>query len=214
MKYVKIPIFFRTRDEYKLADSYANRISDYAESKHGMTTRPLGPQYVTIQSAAVTVAMGRIMRNIPKSRPGKKKYMATIGIAEQLYADARKDMDFEKDLTELGLEIVPKGQNKPKYKEEDITRETIRLKTAKHFKKVTSELNREYGHGNWHIRGARKIYHKLTAADYAREGGVPPFSPDREMIEKIVANGLKVDIIVTDKVDNLQQLLFKIELSV
>ena len=211
MKYKKISYFYRTREQFEdlvyiIQELERSAILKKSSGRYGY----MSPSYASVKSPDYTNQ--GIRKRIPKKRPGRKKYTATVGFEEEFYVE-KKD-EFEKKIERLNLEPVSSVPNKPKFNEDELTSEFVVLKSPEHFKKLTSVLNSLYGHGNWHLRGARRILPKLLEAAEIKAsvvGGYSVFSHNKHMKE-IVENGLKVKVVVHSKVDNLKKALFKIQL--
>ena len=203
--------FFRTKAQFRHLQAYAGLLSDAATKTYKLPPRQaFGPAYAHVESVAWE--MTNIRDKMPKEKPGKKKYIATLVVSKRLEA-LLDDNQIAEDVDRLiQLEPVPSTPNKPKYNEEDITRAPVRLKGPMHFRKLVSLLNAEYGNGNWHLRGAKKILAKLEEAERIRVNGNKYNTPVGKQVQEILDGGLKVDVVVTSKVDNLKPLLFKIQL--
>lgn len=209
--YNRYSFFFRTKAQFRQLQAYAGLMNDAAIKKYNMPPRQVfGPSHIHTESVAWNI--DNIKDKIPKERIGRKKYIATVIINKRFDSLLDNNQIVEDVVNLVGLESVPASPNKPKYNEEDITREPVRLKNAQHFKKLVSLLNAEYGNGKWHIRGAKKILSKLNEADRIRVNGNKYNSPVTNQVREILDKGLKVDVVVTSKVDNLKTLLFKIQL--
>lgn len=210
MPYTKIPFYFRSREQMQSVYAFAGKVDEDASPKYRLPRRGVfDPAYIIVESAVWNRQATN--RKMPVSKPGKKKYIGTLNVAGDLMeAYPTLEEDF---FTEADVVPIPKPDTTPKYSEDEITRTTIRLKNVKHFRKVTSVLNKEYGHGNWHFRGARKIISKLRKAENWLEHGNSMFGTQATPeIKEIARKGLKVDVVVTDKVTNLRPLLFKVQL--
>lgn len=202
--WIKYAFYYRTRDEFEWVGILAQNINASLGSyRAGFDdTQP-----AVINSPAWN--MDAIRKSMPKSKPGKKKYIGTIGLRAR--ERSRLTIDISQELENLGLEIVSKQPNKPKYTNDDLTFGKITFRTVEHFKKVTSMLNDKYGHGNWHYRGSKKILAKLRHIERYKNGGFifgKPARKERNMIER----GVKVEVAVVGKVKTLEPLLFKAQL--
>jgi len=211
MSFVSIPFYYRTNEDYAAVKEYVGKLNTIAITTYGLSNIPLfSPDYVNVRSYAQTIE--GIHKKIPMRRRGKKKYIGTLGIKNSLYGKFTKDRNIEKDLAAIdGIVLIAKEGNQPKLREEDLTREDVRLKSVKHFKKLISLMNKEYGDGNWHLRGAKKIIAKLSNAENIKQ--FPHFAHKRtKETDEINEKGLKIQVVVKRKVDNLKPLLFKLQL--
>ena len=209
-KYTKIAFFYRTKEQYEKAQEYVRTLSDEAVQKFGVRPRAIfAPDYITLKSNAHGIS--QIRNKIPKERPGKKKYTATIGFNTRLYDKFAADRDMRAELVAVtGVELISNKSCEPKLNAEDVTEAFVRLKNQKHFGKLVSLMNAEYGHGNWQLRNAKKILAKLRDAEHVATSS---FAGDnRGLAKEINEKGLRVKVVVTSKVDNLDRLLFKLQL--
>lgn len=203
-KIVKYPFYYRTRDQYEAASMLAREIND--------ALLPPGVSLFEANPASLNSPpwkMRPVRDNMPKSKPGKKKYIATIIL--QPFDRSRLGFNVEERLVELGLEMVSKAPNKPKYTDDDLTFGDITFRTVEHFKKVSSMLDKHYGHGEWHYRGQRKIIAKLRQIERFRGGGFMFGKPSKKE-QELLNRGIKVTVAVVGKVTNLGPLLFKAQL--
>lgn len=156
-----------------------------------------------------------IRDKMPKDKLGRKKYLGTLSVPERHLAFL--SYNIEEKLLELGVELVSRQPNKPRYTDDQLVRATIQIKTVPHFRKITSILNKKYGHGNWHFRNCKNILQKLRKMEAASAGQragrfvihAQPLVVDEHK------NGLKVDVVVvntTDNSENLQRYLFQAQL--
>lgn len=211
---VKYPFYYRTRNDIKSVVEHFL----FIVNSHSPTSYPRSlMRSDMIKISAPQYANPNIRKKIPLLKPGKKKYIGVANVNRK-YLEFN-GIDIEHELKSLGVELIDKNApNKPKYSDDDLTRESFRLKSCGHFKKLTSIMNKQYGHGNWHLRGARKIYAKLAEADRHRAmapgaaGLFGSFGRPKDITKEIIEKGLKIDVVVVGKVDNLKQTLFKIQL--
>lgn len=206
-KFIKYAFYFRTRDEFEGVTKLVTEINNALGKSptYGWNSDETNP--AVINSPAWN--MDAIRKSMPKSKPGKKKYIATVGLRPQ--EQARLTFDIGEALEDLGLELVSKQPNKPKHTKEDLTFGNITFRTVEHFRKVTSMLNDKYGHGNWHYRGSRKIIAKLRHVERFQNGNFIFGMPSKKERETL-AKGVKVTVAVVGKVETLQPLLFKAQL--
>ena len=149
----KHSFFFRTRDQFEAAQDYVKVPNDLSVNKYGMhRTSLFEPDHVGWYCQHRAAEM---WKKVPKTKPGSKKYLVVVRIHKKL--EPLLQEDFVEHFCSLGLVPVPKGNNKPKYTQDDITSVKYRVNSVAHFKQLTKLMNREYGHGQWHLRGHKKI---------------------------------------------------------
>ena len=204
----KLIYFLRTRDQYRNLLLFAKQMSEEAEIKHGLPT--LGFLDSDYLRAHVPIEkLERVWNKVPKSNPGKKKYEVHITIDERLYQSAGEEI--LKGLQQLGL-VPHEGPKEPKYKDSDLTKKDIIIKTVDQFKSLTKEMNKQYGHGNWHLRGVSKILRKLHNIEMFRERPTQTDYSRNSLTVDQVQNGLKLTVTVIGEAPTLERVLFKIQL--
>ncbi len=204
-KGIKYAFYFRTRDQFEMASILAKNLADQAGYSNRRSLFDSSP----INVNCPPWNMEAIRNKIPKSVPGDKKYIATLLIAPEVHP--RINIDIKQALMDLGLELVSKAPNKPKYTNDDLTFGTIIFRTPEHFKKVSGMLDKQYGPGNWHYRGVKKILPKLKHIERFRDGNFifgSPKKKEQEMIDK----GIKVTVAVVGDKPGLAPFLFKVQL--
>jgi hypothetical protein len=72
-------------------------------------------------------------------------------------------------------------------------------------------LNKDYGNGNWHLRGQRRVLRKLREIESVRM--YPNIMPRGNLItQEHVDKGIIVDVCVVGDAPTLERKLFKLEL--
>lgn len=202
---IKYAFYFRTRDQFESVIELVDRMNrEIGSTRSGLF------QTMPAEISSPPWHISEIRNKIPKSKPGRKKYIATIKVNPLEHT--RISFNVAEAVEELGLEMVSNAPNKPKYSNDDFTFGSVVMRSPEHFKKVTSMLNKQYGHGNWHYRGVRKILPKLKQIENYRDGTLGMFSKAHKEMQEMASKGLRVDVAVEGKVDNLGPLLFKAQL--
>lgn len=209
---VKLYYFFRTRDQYDALEEYTDKLNRQAYAAMGKPQRNwgsmFGPDPVSLYCQVRD--FDDVWRKMPKRKPGKKRYEVRVCINETLFNDG-----IAQSIVSLGLEPKDMEHNKPRYTEGNLTSERLVVKSTKHFKKLTKLMNRDYGHNNWHLRGARKLYKRLATIETAREMGTPHLERivrrgDATLEE--VQKGIGVNVCVVGDAPTLKRKIFQLEL--
>lgn len=205
-RYVKYPFFFRTRDQFDRVEDYIRQLNNLSTSKYGIRNGGFfEPDNVGWYCQH---KIEPLWKKVPKSKPGKKKYLMVLRIEKRLHE--KLEEDFTKEFESYGLVPVTPGDNKPKYTEEDLTRVNYRLDSVAHFKRLTKMLNADYGHNNWHLRGQSKILRKLHEIEMCREHGM---LTGRDLVSpEQVEKGLTIDVVVVGDAPTLDRKLFMLDL--
>jgi hypothetical protein len=206
-RYNKYSFFFRTRKQFEAAEDYVVQLNNLSSSKYGMSNGG----FFTPDNVGwyCQHKVEPLWRKIPKKTPGRKKYLFTMRIDKRL--DSKLEEDYIAEMVSYGMEPADLTPNKPKYKESDLTRVKYRLSTVEHFKKLVKLLNKDYGNGNWHLRGQRKILRKLHEIEMVREHGHLARNKNQLTPDQI-ENGLLIDVCVVGEAPTLERKLFKLEL--
>ena len=207
LKYNKHAFFFRTRQQFEKAEAYVDVLNELAVSKYCIVRQSFfAPACVGWYCQHRTEPQ---WRKVPKKNPTNKKYEFILRILPHL--EEKLEEDFVAHLESLGFEKKPTENNSPKYTEDDLTKVRYRLDTVAQFKKLCKMLNKDYGNGNWHLRGQRKVLRKLHEIEGMRMH--PNLMPRSRLItQEHVDNGIIVDVCVVGDAPTLERKLFKLEL--
>lgn len=196
----KTAFYFRTVDEF-------NKVFFFVEELNKMAQKKYPSKHTYVARVHSRYAGNPTADNkpgfIPKKIATKKKYVGII--SGNKYMLDRVGIDPEKILKELKVEIVSKTAGEPKYTGEK-SKYDIHIKNHKQFRKIVSEFNKRYGHGNWRLRGPKRLQDKLRALEDQKLGfsfSHPDSPPDPE-------KGIKVTVIVNEPNADIRKLLFKI----
>lgn len=209
----KFSFYYRNQRQYEAVTAFARKLSDDVSNLTGGHSR-IYDSSINLKSPQWSI--DAIRDKMPKDKLGKKKYLGTLSVPERHFVSI--PYDIEAKLVELGVELVSHQPNKPRYTADQLIRATIQIKTVPHFRKITSILNKKYGHGNWHFRNCKKILQKLRKMEAAASGKSASgfhFQPQTLRAPDESKNGLKVDVVVvntTDNSENLQRYLFQAQL--
>lgn len=210
--HVHLHYFFHTRNQYDALEGYVDKLNRQAYTARGTSSRNWGslfdPDPVSLYAQARD--FDAVWRKLPKRKIGKKKYEVRVSIDKILYHEGIAD-----SIESLGLEPKPKGHNKPRYAEDDLTIEPIVVKSTDHFRKLTRLMNKDYGRSKWHLRGARKLQKRLKTIETARElGGVHAsrLVQRGECTQEEFDKGIAARVCVVGEAPTLKRKIFQLEL--
>ena len=203
---MKISFYFKTQNEFKRVLDLLKEIND---------TTAIGRRWDTNRALSITckhVDHLKFNTNIPKSRPGDKKYIGVLRGNKHLLDKA--EIDIYKKLNELDIAQVPKVDAPPKYTGEVSTCK-FNLSGFTQFRTLTSVFNTKFGYGNWKIKGEgvknlQKVLKNYESYDDGRAvliGNAPSF------YRKKYPNGVEVTITVNEPDANIEKHLFKVKLK-
>ena len=199
---MKIPVYFRTRDQLDSLVEAVKQINDTIRKRVGWLDIVSWVQLTTKYTNK-----SPIYQNIPKRKPGDKKYIAVI------HANKHKMQQYNIDLEEMvasldGIEFVRRGDDGPKYKGET-TETEFTVTTEEQFTELVRVFDAGFGHGNWRVKGpSRNLRQLIRRVEEARE------SNSSFMMSYIrnYENGVPLRITVNQENADLNKYLFKLRL--
>lgn len=214
---MKTAFYFRTREEYEKIHKYILNLDSELRPEDSKTYDSIlhirytpciqvySPHIIMRQNKAYSLSQ------IPKSVPGKKKY---IGIVKGRKKYLKKmGIDPRAFLTELGVEVIDNTPQKSKKRpNKDITKTRINLTSHQHYRTTISLLNKKFGHGGWRLIAPKKFQNTLHAIDFLREN--PDYPIGLMEIDPIHTEYIPVTIVVNEPNVDLGPLLFKLKLKV
>lgn len=202
---LKIAFYYRTRNEYNEVVTYINALNLEKQSIPQLHNKILLLIHTRYRYRSNNKNDTWLWDSkIPGNRPGKKKYIGVI--VGNCHRMKICDVQPEEFLQELGREIVPKIAGTSKF-DEYKTMHPVTIKTYEEFKTITSVFNKRYGHGNWRIRGPKKLQEKLKLI----ESNADELFYDASL--KRYPNGIPVTLIVKEPNANIPKQLFKVVLK-
>lgn len=202
---MKIPLFFRTRDQLDSLVEAVKEINDTIRHKVGWLDAASWVQLTTKYTNKSPV-----YDSIPKSKPGDKKYIAVIRANK--HKMQQYNIDIEEKFASLdGIEFVDRGNNEPKYTGETTTKDYT-ITSYDEFRAITAVFNKGFGAGNWRIKGGPKKFQSvLKQLDAVRKRGPHDFgfNPYRGKYK----DGVPVKLVVNQPDADLNKYLFKVKLK-
>ncbi len=198
---MKIPVFFRTRNELDAIRTFMVELNAEIRQKIGWSSA--GWVHMTTKYAEKNPAFN----NIPKSKRGDKKYIAVIHANKQKMQ--RLNIDLEEKLTSIdGIELVRRGDDGPKYKGEK-TKTEFTVTTEEQFTELIRVFDAGFGHGNWRVRGPQKNVRQLIKRVEEARNSDSPFLLNYVRQYK---DGVPLRITVNEENADLNKYLFKLRL--
>jgi hypothetical protein len=199
---MKIPVYFRTRDQLLGLADFISKTNESIRERIGWSSASW------IRMTSKYTEKSPIWNNIPKSKPGDKKYMAVIRTNKEQME--RLNIHLEQMLSKLdGIELVNTKDNEPRYKGETTTTEFL-FTTEEQFKTIIRDLDAAFGQRNWRMRssakGMQRIIKRLQEAKQSDNTWMYSFIKPYE-------NGVPVRIIVYEANANIDKYLFKARLK-
>ena len=207
---MKIPFYYRTRNEYCEVFDYTQVINTETRKMSKFKNKYL------LQVHTRYLADDKNWdAKIPKQRVGDKKYIGIIHANRYLMKLC--DVNPEEFLKTIGLELVERDGGETKYRGKKTTHPTI-IRTHAEFKTITSVFNKRYGHGNWRISGPRRLQTILKKIEPTPNTAASPFvfiynDFDTDQYLAKYPGGVPVTIIVNAKHANIAKQLFKVVLK-
>lgn len=209
----KTAFYFRTIDEFNKVYTFIHELNIKTKKKYNMSHYS---SVIRAHSRYVTDSRkeGYSSPTIPKKIPSKKKYIGMI--TANKHSLVRAEIDIEEILKQLKIELVGHDPGTPKYTGEK-SFETIYIKNYTQFRKIVSVFNKQFGHGNWHIRGPKKLQKQLLQKEQkfsmfgvSQAGATTVLNTGAKKNDK----GIKVTIVVNQPNAAIKKLLFKIALMI
>ena len=199
---MKIAIYFRTRDQLDSVVATTKELNELVRQRVGWLDVASWVQLTTKYTDK-----NPVHDNIPKSKPGDKKYIAVI------HANKHKmdqyNIDLEEKFANLdGIELVRRGDDGPKYKGET-TKTTFTVTTEEQFTELVRVFDAGFGHGNWRVKGPnRNLRQLIRRVEEARR------SNNQFMINYVrqYKDGVPLRITVNQENADLNKYLFKLRL--
>lgn len=206
---LKTAFYYRTREEYEKVVKFVQELNEEKRTTHSPNKWPI----VRVHSRYIST--NAVSTNqIPKSVPGKKKYIGVI--TGNNYVLKKHGVYPDRFLQFLGIELVTNDTNTQKYDGEKTTYPAT-LRTHNEFKTVTSVFNKRFGHGNWRIQGPKQlqdILRKIEPTQAAAGQFVMLF--DDTLVTKYkdkYPGGVPVTFIANEANADIAKLLFKVVLK-
>ena len=208
---LKIPFYYRTRDEYNEVQTYMDKLNAEKQSMPQLDNKILLHMHTRYQSKNKDDRWSWDSK-IPGSRPGKKRYIGVM--AGNCHLMKTCDVRPEEFLRELVREVVPKIAGVSKY-DGCKTTHPITIKTHQEFRTITSVFNKRYGHGNWRIQGPKKLQNILKQIEPRDDNPQILYIGDyeRDYFLKKYPNGIPVTLIIKEPNANIPKQLFKVVLK-
>jgi len=200
---MKAAFFYRTVNEYKAAKELVNDLNDTIKERKHVSYNAI------IISTKYLDNRNKSLSNIPKKKPGKKKYTALIR-ANQSFVE-RAGVNIPVSLIEAGFQLVPKTDNGPAYKGKKTTKR-IKIMSETELLTIISVFDNAFGHGNYHISGGPRHMKKILKNMELSEGNTNALG--FSWFNNQYPNGIPVKIKVNQEEANIDKYLFKVKLKV
>ena len=199
---MKVPFFFRTRNQLSDVENFLTELNESVRKKIGWSSA------AWIHMTTQYTNKSPIYQNIPKKKPGEKKYMAVLHAnREQMN---RLNLDLERMLTKLGVELAPRNDKEPKYDGETTEAEFL-FTSENQFLAAISTFDKGFGQGNWRMKGPKGMHNLVKRVqDFRDMGDAKPYL--RSFIGKY-ENGVPVKIVVNEANIDMNKYLFKLKLK-
>jgi hypothetical protein len=200
---MKVPVYFRTRNELDAIQSFVMELNAEIRQKIGWDNA------AWIHMTTVYTVKSPIFEHIPKNKRGDKKYIAVIHANKQKMK--RLNINLEELLTKIdGIELVRCGDDGPKYTGETTKTEFV-VTTESQFTALISVLDKGFGNGNWRIRGPQKnVRQIIKRVEQAKTNTNNPFL--LQYVKKY-QDGVPLRITVNEPNADLNKYLFKVRLK-
>lgn len=199
---MKVPVFFRTRNQLEALKNFSVEINATIRQKVG---------WALTSAVTMTTKYSEktgMFDNIPKNKPGKKKYMAVFHANKEKMD--RLGIDLERMLSKIdGIELVRRGDDGAKYKGEKTTA-TFPLTSEEQFKTIIRDFDNAFGQGNWRMKGPKNMHQLVKRVEEARSTRDNPWLLN---YVRQYADGVPVRIIVNQPNVDLNKYLFKVKLK-
>ena len=201
---MKISFFYRTVNEYNSAETLVSEVNGTIRKKIGYRDSLAWVQLHT----KYTLKGPRKDTKIPKNKPGKKKYIATIRANKHKMDEL--NIDLKRLLSKLNFELVPNVAGTPEYTGET-SEKRIKLMSHTEFRAITSVFNKAFGHGNWRINGPKHLQQTLKNLELTLER--PRNNRFNSPFLDRYGNGVSVKIVIYEPNVDIDKYLFKVKLK-
>lgn len=200
---MKTSFYYRTIDEFSAAQLLIHDTNKMIMDRKHIRFSPisLSTKYINGEF--------RSNVNIPKHKPGKKKYLAVAHANKSLLDSI--NVNLPGILMKNGFELAPRVNSEPKHVYKKTTK-NIKLQSHTELMAIASVFNKAFGHGNWRIRGPKHMKKILNNIELSKESNAISFG--NSWYENQYPTGVAVKIVVNQKDADIDKYLFKVKLKV
>lgn len=202
---MKISFYFTTQDEYKRVKDLIQEIRTDV-----LKLRRWDSGVINVTSKHIETN-SKFNTNIPKSRPGNKKYIGVVRGNKHTLDEA--GIDIYDMLNKIDTNLVPKLLSTPKYDGETSSCK-FKLTGFTQFRTLSSVFNARFGHGNWHVKGPKKLQRVLKNYEANADKNMLTIGNAPSFFKKKHPDGVEVTIIVNEPDANIEKHLFKVKLKI
>lgn len=202
---MKISFYFTTQNEYNQVKALVKELRSELTSSYRWSMDALSLTSKHIETN------GKANTNIPKNRPGDKKYIGVIRANKHTLDKA--EINIYARLEKIDVTLVPKSPETPKY-DGEISSCKFKLAGFTQFRTLSSVFNARFGHGNWHINGPKKLQRILKNYERYTDRNTVTLGGSHARFVEEHEGGVEVTIIVNEPDANIEKHLFKVKLKV